>query len=251
MIRRGSDVQGYVFGRRGHNRDHLGPLVADCPDTAAALLDSILAEQPDRRFYLDVPDDQTGVARRHLEDRFRDRAAVSADAPGPAHGARAASRRLCDRRAGVRLTRVLTASTFARRLLRRLTATLSRRRMDALGRSIHVRGKGCAHDHDRFAHRDPSSSFSLVRTQARERGSACPARPIRDAAFRLNLEQQTQARKGPAPRGPRGRCGSAPASRRRCCSPGARYGDDQAHRRTVRHRRVSSGSGRGVTSEPM
>src|SRR5688500_19202616 len=51
--------------------------------------------------------------------------------------------------------------------------------MDALGRSIHVRGKGCAHDHDRFARRDPSSSFSLVRTQARERGSACQARPIR------------------------------------------------------------------------
>jgi hypothetical protein len=74
---------------------------------------------------------------------------------------------------------VLTASTFGRRLLRRLTARRSRRRMNALGRSIHVRGKGCAHDHDRFAHRDPSSSFSLVRTQARERGSACQARPIR------------------------------------------------------------------------
>jgi hypothetical protein len=58
VIRRGSDVQGYVFGRRGHNRDHLGPLVADCPDTAAALLHSILAEQPERRFYLDVPDDR-------------------------------------------------------------------------------------------------------------------------------------------------------------------------------------------------
>jgi hypothetical protein len=58
VIRRGSDVQGYVFGRHGHSRDHLGPLVADCPDTAAALLDSILTEQPDRRFYLDVPDDR-------------------------------------------------------------------------------------------------------------------------------------------------------------------------------------------------
>jgi len=78
-----------------------------------------------------------------------------------------------------KLLSVLTASTFARRLLRRLTATRSRCRMNALGRSIHVRGKGCAYDHDRFAHRDPSSSFSLVRTQARERGSACPARPIR------------------------------------------------------------------------
>ena len=58
VIRRGSDVQGYVFGRHGHGRDHLGPLVADCPDTAAALLHSILAEQPERRFYLDVPDDR-------------------------------------------------------------------------------------------------------------------------------------------------------------------------------------------------
>jgi hypothetical protein len=78
-----------------------------------------------------------------------------------------------------KLLGVLTASTFARRLLRRLTVTRSRCRINALGRSIHVRGKGCAYDHDRFAHRDPSSSFSLVRTQARERGSACPARPIR------------------------------------------------------------------------
>jgi predicted N-acetyltransferase YhbS len=58
VIRRGSDVQGYLFGRHGHNRDHLGPLVADGPHTAAALLDACLADQPDRRFYLDVPDDQ-------------------------------------------------------------------------------------------------------------------------------------------------------------------------------------------------
>jgi len=58
VLRRGSDVRGYVFGRHGHNRDHLGPLVADVPQTAAALLDSILTEYPDRRFYLDVPDDK-------------------------------------------------------------------------------------------------------------------------------------------------------------------------------------------------
>jgi hypothetical protein len=69
-------------------------------------------------------------------------------------------------------------SLSAAEITQALIATPRRRRMDALGRSIHVRGKGCAHDHDRFAHRDPSSSFSLVRTQARERGSACPARPI-------------------------------------------------------------------------
>ena len=44
-----------------------------------------------------------GVARRPLEDGFRDRAAVSADAPGPAHDARTAVLYLCDRRAGVRV----------------------------------------------------------------------------------------------------------------------------------------------------
>jgi predicted N-acetyltransferase YhbS len=58
VIARGSDVQGYLFGRHGHNREHLGPLVADAPDTASALLASVLAEQPGRRFYLDVPDDR-------------------------------------------------------------------------------------------------------------------------------------------------------------------------------------------------
>jgi predicted N-acetyltransferase YhbS len=58
VIRCGSDVRGYVLGRHGHNRDHLGPLVADGPDTAAALLDSILTDHPQRRFYLDVPDDR-------------------------------------------------------------------------------------------------------------------------------------------------------------------------------------------------
>ena len=58
MIPRGSNVQGYLFGRHGHNREHLGPLVADGPDTAAALLESFLAEQSDRRFYLDAPDDR-------------------------------------------------------------------------------------------------------------------------------------------------------------------------------------------------
>lgn len=57
-IARGSHVQGYLFGRHGHNREHLGPLVADGPDTAVALLESCLAEQPDRRFYLDAPDDR-------------------------------------------------------------------------------------------------------------------------------------------------------------------------------------------------
>jgi GNAT superfamily N-acetyltransferase len=58
VISGGSSVQGYLFGRHGHNREHLGPIVADRPHTAAALLESCLAEQPDHRFYVDVPDDR-------------------------------------------------------------------------------------------------------------------------------------------------------------------------------------------------
>ena len=56
VISRGRTVQGYLFGRHGHNREHLGPLIADGPDTALALLESVLTEQPSGRFYLDVPD---------------------------------------------------------------------------------------------------------------------------------------------------------------------------------------------------
>jgi len=58
VVALGSAVQGYLFGRHGHDREHLGPLVAERPDTATALLDSVLADQPNRRFSLDVPDDR-------------------------------------------------------------------------------------------------------------------------------------------------------------------------------------------------
>lgn len=58
VLSRGSSVQGYLLGRHGHNREHLGPLVADRPDTATALLESVLAERHNCRFYLDVPDDR-------------------------------------------------------------------------------------------------------------------------------------------------------------------------------------------------
>jgi predicted N-acetyltransferase YhbS len=51
-------VHGYLFGRHGHDREHLGPLVAPDPGTAAALLHTVLAEHPNRRFYLDAPDDR-------------------------------------------------------------------------------------------------------------------------------------------------------------------------------------------------
>jgi GNAT superfamily N-acetyltransferase len=49
-------LAGYLFGRHGHTKEQLGPLVADSDRTANDLLRSCLAEHPDRAFYIDVPD---------------------------------------------------------------------------------------------------------------------------------------------------------------------------------------------------
>lgn len=51
-------VRGYIFGRHGHNREQLGPLVADSSASAGALVATCLAEHPGRRFFIDVPEDQ-------------------------------------------------------------------------------------------------------------------------------------------------------------------------------------------------
>ncbi len=51
-------LDGYVFGRHGHVRQHLGPLVADDVETARLLLRSCLAANADRAVFLDAPDDQ-------------------------------------------------------------------------------------------------------------------------------------------------------------------------------------------------
>jgi GNAT superfamily N-acetyltransferase len=51
-------LQGYVFGRHGHVREHLGPLVADNAATAGCLLDACLAANPGRAVFVDAPDDQ-------------------------------------------------------------------------------------------------------------------------------------------------------------------------------------------------
>ena len=166
--------------------------------------------------------------RQRQRPRRRRRAAARA-----ARRAAAAVRRLAARKPPARPR---ARGDFAACVRRRLTATRSRRRMNALGRSIHVRGKGCAHDHDRFAHRDPSSSFSLVRTQARERGSACPGPSDPYAAFRLNLEQQRKRAKDLLRAV---RAGDA-AARRRLADAVARPAPDavdgQARRCTIRDR---------------
>jgi predicted N-acetyltransferase YhbS len=51
-------VRGYLFGRHGQVREHLGPLVADAVETAAALLGACLDAHADRAVFLDAPDDQ-------------------------------------------------------------------------------------------------------------------------------------------------------------------------------------------------
>jgi GNAT superfamily N-acetyltransferase len=58
-----SGLRGYLFGRRGHNRDQLGPLVGDSPEAATALVDTCLAQHPDRSFFIDVPEDQRAWKR--------------------------------------------------------------------------------------------------------------------------------------------------------------------------------------------
>jgi predicted N-acetyltransferase YhbS len=51
-------LRGYLFGRHGHVREHLGPMVASDQGTARTLLESCLAGVPERAVFLDVPDDQ-------------------------------------------------------------------------------------------------------------------------------------------------------------------------------------------------
>ena len=59
-VREASDgsLRGFLFGRHGYVREHLGPLVADGLETARALLESCLASHPGRAVFIDVPDDQ-------------------------------------------------------------------------------------------------------------------------------------------------------------------------------------------------
>jgi GNAT superfamily N-acetyltransferase len=56
----GGRLRAYLFGRRGHVRDHLGPLVADTRETAQILLESCLAAHPETSFFIDVPNRDDG-----------------------------------------------------------------------------------------------------------------------------------------------------------------------------------------------
>lgn len=64
-------LRGYLFGRHGSVREHLGPLVADRTETSCLLLDSCLAPHGDLPMFIDVPDDQQAWREALMERGFR------------------------------------------------------------------------------------------------------------------------------------------------------------------------------------
>jgi len=48
-------LDGYCFGRHGHNADHIGPVVARQPEIAKDLVQACLAAHAGRRFFIDAP----------------------------------------------------------------------------------------------------------------------------------------------------------------------------------------------------
>jgi GNAT superfamily N-acetyltransferase len=48
-------LDGYCFGRQGHNADHIGPVVARRAGVARDLVRACLAAHPGRRFFIDAP----------------------------------------------------------------------------------------------------------------------------------------------------------------------------------------------------
>ncbi len=59
VVRSETGVEGYALGRHGHDTDHVGPIVANGPDTAKALAAAGLNRIANRPASIDVPDDQT------------------------------------------------------------------------------------------------------------------------------------------------------------------------------------------------
>jgi GNAT superfamily N-acetyltransferase len=70
VAERDGRLQGYLLGRHGHLREHLGPLVADGADTAQRLLDACLSACASRAIFLDAPDDQTAWSAALVERGF-------------------------------------------------------------------------------------------------------------------------------------------------------------------------------------
>jgi GNAT superfamily N-acetyltransferase len=60
LDRNGGGIRGFLLGRHGHVREHLGPLIADAHESARVLLESCLTSHPDRAVFIDAPDNQPG-----------------------------------------------------------------------------------------------------------------------------------------------------------------------------------------------
>jgi predicted N-acetyltransferase YhbS len=56
------ELQGYLFGRRGHDFEHLGPLVARSEPVAQKLVAECLSVNPARRYILDAAQHQSWIA---------------------------------------------------------------------------------------------------------------------------------------------------------------------------------------------
>lgn len=80
------EPSGYVLGRHGHRTEHLGPLVAEGQETAASLVNAVLAAAPGRAFTIDIPERPAWRERLHALG-FREqrpfRRMILGDAPSP------------------------------------------------------------------------------------------------------------------------------------------------------------------------
>lgn len=64
VLESGGELRGFIFGRHGHVRELLGPLVARDDHSAWALVDACFGVLAGRAMFIDVPDDQKAFRDR-------------------------------------------------------------------------------------------------------------------------------------------------------------------------------------------
>jgi GNAT superfamily N-acetyltransferase len=57
VVERRGELAGYSLGRPGHRAEQIGPVVGRDRSAARAMVTTLVASRPDRRVYLDAPDD--------------------------------------------------------------------------------------------------------------------------------------------------------------------------------------------------
>jgi ribosomal protein S18 acetylase RimI-like enzyme len=79
-------LEGYCFGRHGHNAEQVGPVVAGTADAARDVVAAALSARPDRRFFVDVSAEGRSLAaslgfveQRPFTRMFRGPSLVSSD----------------------------------------------------------------------------------------------------------------------------------------------------------------------------